>query len=285
VDNGSADGIEEHIAKDFPSIRFFQIGYNSGFSKATNLGIKESRGEYIMLLNNDTIITELVFDQLTDFMSAHPDTGAIGPRHADGRGRFQVSYGKFPTIFSEIERKIIQFRILCGDPTIDRYFNEFCYQERKVDWLSGSCLLLRRDALCQTGLLDESLFMYYEDVDICKRIIQKGWSIYYFPKTSIVHYLGGSAKENESVSLFEHSRSQLCFAKKYYGKIGETIIRAFLFLRFSIAGCRNIVKFCVMKMFGKEAQAVYAHIALSFKIVTMALLSKAAESVEPVLNA
>jgi GT2 family glycosyltransferase len=284
VDNGSGDGLEKCIAKDFPDARFFQMGYNSGFSKASNLGIIHSRGEYIMLLNNDTRITEPIFDQLLDFMSAHPKIGALGARHLDGSGGFQISYGSFPTIFVEIKRKILQYRILRNDPAAGRYLKEFCSREREVDWLSGSCLLLRRDALRQTGLLDESLFMYFEDVDICHRISSKGWSIYYFPMVSLTHYHGKSVKENASKCLFEYRRSQLFYAKKYYGKIGQICIRAFFLLKFLSIGLWSILEYCFFKLFRKGAQAAHARILLSGKVLCMIFLSRVPQPVEPILK-
>lgn len=285
VDNGSADGIEESIAKDFPNVRFFQAGYNSGFSKASNSGIINSHGEYVMLLNNDTKINEPVLDQLIEFMSSHPKIGALGPRHLDSGGRLQISYGEFPTIFTEIKRQIIQYRILRDNPAVGRYLKEFCSREREVDWLSGSCLLLRRGALCQTGLLDEALFIYLEDVDLCTRIRNKGWRVCYFPGMAIVHYHGRSVKENVLMCGFEYRRSQLYFARKYYGKIGGIFIRVFLFLKFLIIGFGSILEYCFLKIFRKDAQAAYVRILLSRKVISMVLLSKAAKPAEPILKA
>jgi len=283
VDNGSADGVEGCIAKDFPDVRFFQAGYNSGFSKASNLGINNSRGEYILLLNNDIEITEPIFDRMVEFMDAHPGTGALGPRHLDDSGRFQVSYGRFPTVVAEMKLKIMNRRILRGDPSIFRHLQEFCSKERGVDWLSASCLLLRREALRQTGLLDESLFMYFEDVDICKRITNKGWGIRYFPGVSVVHYHGKTVKENPLKCFFEYRRSQLLYAKKYHGRTGEAVMRAFLFSKFSAVGCWNIMRFCVYKILSKDTQSVYMRTVLSNKVVTMVFSSKMAEPIEPTL--
>ena len=284
VDNGSVDGIQECIGKDYPCVRFFQAGYNSGFSKANNLGIINSRGEYIMLLNNDTKIIEPIFGQLIDFMSAHPKVGALGPRHLDGKGRFQISYGRFPVTPIDIKRRIMQYRILRDDPAVGRYLKEFCSREREVDWLSGSCLLLRRDALRQTGLLDERLFMYFEDVDICKRISNKGWDNYYFPKISIMHYHGKSVLENVLVCLFEFRRSQLLFTNKYYGKIGEIAMRAFFLLKFLIMGFLGVLEFCCLKIFRKDTQGATVRIILSCKVISMVFLLRVAQPVEPILK-
>ena len=284
VDNASGDGIEESIVKDFPDVRFIQAGYNSGFSKANNLGIINSRGEHVLLLNNDTKIVEPIFDQLIGFMSAHPKIGALGPRHLDGDSRFQISYGEFPTIMTEIKRQMMDRRILRNDPVINRDLKEFCSKEREVDWLSGSCLLLKREALYQTGLLDEAIFMYLEDTDLCTRIRNKGWRVCYFPQVTIVHYQGGSAKGNVFTGRFEYRRSQIYFTRKYYGKVGEVFMRMFLFLKFLIIGLGRALELCFFKIINKDTQGVYGRMIFSFKVISMVLLSKVARYVEPTLK-
>ena len=284
VDNGLNDNLQTFIAKDFPNVRFFQMGYNSGFSKANNLGIMNSQSEYILLLNNDTRIIESIFEKFLNFMDTHPKVGALGPRHLDNDGRFQISYGRFPTILTEMNLKIMRNRILGNGSVVKRHLKKFCSTEREVDWLSGSCLFLRRDALLQTGLLDEALFMYFEDVDICKRISNKGWGIYYFPSISIIHYHGESVKKNILTCLFEFRRSQLIFAKKYYGVLGEMFMRGFLLFKFVIIGCFSILEYCFLKLFKKNFQIAYKRMLLSRKVIGMVLFSKVAQPVEPNLK-
>jgi GT2 family glycosyltransferase len=269
VDNASSDGIDAEIAKNFPEVQFIGAQRNCGFAKASNLGIVNSHGEYILLLNSDTKIIEPIFDGLIEYMDSHPETGAVGPRHLWEDGRFQVSYGKFPTLFTEISRKFIQHRIL---------------SEKEVNWLSASCLLLRRKALQDAGLLDEALFMYFEDIDLCARIRDKGWRIRYFPKAAITHYHGRSVEANALTGFFEYRRSQLYFAKKYYGTIGGISMRMFLFLRFLIIGFRSVLEFCLGKIFKKNTQNAYARMILSGKVIAMVFLSKAVQPIEPILN-
>lgn len=269
VDNWSSDEIGEKVSKDFPNVKFIETGKNCGFSKANNLGIVNSRGRYILLLNSDTKIIEPIFDQLIEYMDSHPEIGAIGPRHLDGNGKHQISYGKFPNIHTEILRKIMHYQISLDDRNIREYLKEFCSKERKVDWLSGSCLLLRRDALKQTGLLDESLFMYFEDIDICKRINDKGWQAHYFPSSTIVHYSGQSVKENVLAGLVEYRHSQLYFSRKYYGIKGEILIRIALFLKFGILGLFAFLEYSLRKIFKKNTQDLYIRMLLSKKVLDM----------------
>lgn len=284
VDNGSGDDIGSLIARDFPDVRFIQAGCNSGFSRACNLGIKNSRGEYVMILNNDTKITGPVFDRMVGFMDAHPKAGAVGPRHADGGGRFQISYGRYPTIATEIKLKAMNRRMSGGDPWIARRLEKFCSESRRVDWLSGSCLLLRRAALRESGLMDESFFMYFEDVDICKRVAGKGWGIYYLPEASIVHYHGRSVKENSDRCSFEYRRSQIIYAGKYHGIKGEIFMRSFLLLKFAGVGSWSAAMLCAKKLSGKDIRGIYPKAMLACKVVAMVSSSKMVRSPEPVLS-
>ena len=268
IDNGSQDGIEKVIAEDFPKVRFIQIVRNDGFSRANNLGITTAQGKYILLLNSDTKLTESIFGLLIDHMECKPHIGAIGPRHLWGNGQFQISYGKFPTFFTEILRNAIPHQILAVS---------------EVDWLSGSCLLLRRDALRQTGILDEAFFMYLEDVDICKRIKDKGWGIWFLPTASIVHYHGKSVKENSFICRLEYRRSQIYFTKKYYGRAGETGIRVFLFLKFIIVGCRGILEYVFLQIFIRNTQDARERVHLSGKVIKMLFVARVAQPIEPFL--
>ena len=126
--------------------------------------------------------------------------------------------------------------------------------------------------------------MYLEDVDICKRISNKGWGVYYYPKVSIMHYRGKSVTENIFTCLFEFRRSQLIFARKYYGKIGEIVMRVFFLLKFLFVGFWGILEFCFFKIFRKNTQGAYLRIVLSCKVIAMVFLSKVGQPIEPALK-
>ena len=111
IDNGSQDGIGEKVMEEFPEVRLIETGRNDGFSQANNLGMVNARGHYLLLLNSDTKILEPVFDRLVQYMDSRPEVGCIGPQHVGSDGRHQVSYGKFPDLFTEILRKIVDYRI------------------------------------------------------------------------------------------------------------------------------------------------------------------------------
>jgi len=284
IDNGSQDGIGETVVKDFPEVRFIETGRNNGFSQANNLGIVNAYGKFLLLLNSDTKIIEPVFDRLVQAMDSHPDAGGIGPQHVGGDGRHQVSYGKFPDLFTEILRKIVAYRIALDDPNIRGYLTQFCSTEQEVDWLSGSCLLLRREALRQAGLLDESFFMYFEDIDLCKRIRDRGWKNVFCPMSKILHYSGQSVKENILAGLVAYRQSQIYFARKHYGRKGDYIVRTVLFLKFGIVASRALAEFVAQKLRKQDTEPAYIKMLLSKKVFKMIFRHNLVKPVEPVLN-
>jgi GT2 family glycosyltransferase len=283
IDNGSQDGIGEVIAEEFPEVRLIETGRNDGFGPANNLGIVNAHGKFILLLNSDTKIIEPVFDRLVHYMESHLDVGCIGPQHFGGDGRHQVSYGKFPNLFTEILRKIVDYRIALNDTNIRGHLAEFCSAEQEVDWLSGSCILLRREALRQAGLLDESFFMYFEDTDLCKRIQDLGWKIVFCPMSKILHYSGQSVKENILAGLVAYRHSQLYFARKHYGRRGDYLVRIMLFLKFGAIGIRAFLEFVVKKLLGRDTESAYIKMLLSRKVFRMIFSRNRMRPIEPVL--
>jgi GT2 family glycosyltransferase len=283
IDNGSQDGIGAVVAEKFPKVRLIETGRNDGFSQANNLGIVNARGQYLLLLNSDTKILEPVFDRLIQYMDSRPEVGGIGPKHVGGDGRHQVSYGKFPDLFSEVLRKIVSYPIALNDPNIRGYLAEFCSAEREVDWISGSCLLLRREALRQAGLLDEAFFMYFEDIDLCKRFRDRGWKIVYCPMSKILHYCGQSVKVNILAGLVAYRQSQIYFARKHYGRWGDYLVRIVLFLKFGAIAAQALFEFVAQKLLGRNAQPAYVKMLLSKKVFEMIFQHNRMRPVEPVL--
>ena len=284
VDNGSQDGIRGLVAEEFPEVRLIETGRNDGFSRANNLGIVNALGQYFLLLNSDTKIIEPVFDRLIQFMDSRPEVGCIGPQHVGSNGRHQVSYGKFPDLFTEIVRKIVDYRIALNDLNIRGFLMEKCSIEQEVDWLSGSCLLVRREALRQAGLLDETFFMYFEDVDLCKRIHDRGWKIVFCPMSKILHYSGQSVKANILEGLVAYRQSQIYFARKHYDRRGDYAVRITLFLKFAAISVRTALEFMVKKFLGRDAHSSYVKLLLSKKVFGLIFHHNRMRPVEPVLN-
>lgn len=269
LDNGSEDNIREKVLREYPRVRFIEVGQNIGFAKANNLGMHNARGDFLLLLNSDTEFIGPSLEEMVRHMASYPGIGAIGPKHIDGANRFQLSCGKFPTLVSEIFRKVWHYHLSINDYHIRDYLDQKYSNNEQVDWLSGSCLLLRREALQQAGLLDETFFMYFEDVDLCRRISDKGWGIHLLADTSIVHHGGESVKINLLQSLIEYRKSQIHFGRKYYGRSGDMAIRLFLFLKYGV----NLLKWAVIYLFhrttGRAHVQSYTYMLLSKKVMLL----------------
>ncbi len=178
VDNGSADGSPAMIAEEFPGVRLILNPENAGFARAANQGLQEARGRFRMLLNSDTRVPEGAISRLVGYMDAHPRVGACGPqlRHFDGT--LQPTGRAFPTLLTAVIA-ITPVPTWVRRATADRFERRDHGITAEVDELCGAALLLRRDALAQTGPLDEDFFFFGEDVDLCWRLRDAGWGVVY----------------------------------------------------------------------------------------------------------
>jgi N-acetylglucosaminyl-diphospho-decaprenol L-rhamnosyltransferase len=219
VDNASSDGSADMVARDFPAVRLIRNTENVGFGKANNQGICAGQGRYVLLLNSDTSVPAGSLTELVRFMDQHPDAGACGPRLLRPDGMPQpYAFGGDPTLGYLLVRglKQVLFHRYLHDWTTDMV--------QEVDWVSGACLLVRRQAIEQVGLLDESIFMYFEDNDWCLRIRRAGWKIYYNPQVSIVH-IGGQSLAQHPAARHVYHRSLTYFYAKHYGLLARLLLR------------------------------------------------------------
>lgn len=219
VDNHSQ--IDDSVAvvqRDFPQVRLIANDRNIGFAAGNNIGWRESRGRYILFLNPDTVVHPHAFDQLVEWMDTHPKVGGCGPMLLNNDGSLQASCRAFPSFGAGIFRNTLLGRLFPNNPWSRSYLmQDFRHdQERAVDWLSGSALMVRREALEQTGAWDEDYFMYCEDVDLCYRLKQAGWERYYVPHATITHRIGGSSDWAQGAMIRRHHASMLRFYFKHY---------------------------------------------------------------------
>jgi GT2 family glycosyltransferase len=217
VDNCSSDRSAEYVKPWFPDVHYIENRENAGFSKANNQAIRMSRGEYVLLLNPDTVVGEDTLSRVCAFMDAHPGAGALGVKMIDGYGRFlPESKRGFPSPWNAFCKMTGLSRLFPLSKTFGgyhvRYLDE--NERHRVDILSGAFMLLRRQALDRAGLLDEAFFMYGEDIDLSYRIGQAGFDLHYLPET-IVHYKGESTRKDlRYVKIFHEA--MLIFFRKHY---------------------------------------------------------------------
>ncbi len=281
VDNGSEESLESMLEQEFPEVKLVNMGYNRGFSVANNLGIHNSKGRFLLLLNSDTQILNSSLQKMVDHLEEHSEVGAIGPRQVDSEDRFTPSCGHFPTIMSEMVRKIVHYQITVNNYLIRDYLDDWHAQRPAVDWVSGSCMMIRREALQKTGLLDEQFFMYFEDIDLCTRIRKAGWSIQYLSTANIRHFGGASAKHNLMRVLTEYRKSQIYFAWKYYGAFGAIMIQAHLFVKYLVYLIPWSLIWGFRRMIQMDFKHAYNMALLSKKVLQISLQGCSQRSIEP----
>ncbi|MFN8436916.1 MAG: glycosyltransferase [Cytophagales bacterium] len=219
VDNNSVDGSVQMIEEKFPEITLIANKENVGFSKANNQGILIADSEYILLLNPDTVVQEDTFTKCIQFLDNTPTCGALGVKMIDGKGNFlPESKRGLPTPEVAFYKLFGFSKLFPKSKTFGKYHLSYLSENEthEVEVLSGAYMMMRQDALLKAGVLDETFFMYGEDVDLSYRIIQAGYKNYYFADTSIIHYKGESTKKSSIKYIFTFYQAMLIFAQKHF---------------------------------------------------------------------
>ena len=222
VDNGSTDGSQEMLAEKYPGAGLIQNDSNVGLGKASNQGIEATIGRHVLLLNNDTVVNGPSLDAMVEFMDTKPAVGAVGCKLLNPDGSVQSCYNNFPSLHEEF---LIATRL--GELLWEGYPGIIEGNDvRSVDWMGSACLLLRREALDQVGLLDEEYFIYGDEADIQYRLKRAGWLAYYLPEATTIHF-GGRSMNRWSRRKMVY-RGHILFFKKNYGAFLTTILRLML---------------------------------------------------------
>ncbi|MCB0805402.1 MAG: glycosyltransferase [Bacteroidales bacterium] len=219
VDNNSVDGSQSMLKEKFPEVKLIANDENVGFSKANNQAIKIASGNYVVLLNPDTVVEDDTFRKVVEFMDAHPDAGGLGVKMVDGKGRFlPESKRGLPTPDVAFYKIFGLARLFPKSKTFGRYHLGYLDNDEvhEVEILSGAFMVLRSSVLEKIGLLDETFFMYGEDIDLSYRIIKAGYKNYYFPETRIIHYKGESTKKSSINYVFTFYNAMIIFAAKHF---------------------------------------------------------------------
>ena len=205
VDNGSTDGSVE-AARQWHGVRVIENDANLGFARATNVGIRASRGADLLLLNSDTSVPAGAVDRMVSELHAHPDVAVVGPRLVDAHGHAELSFGPMIGPLNELRQQ----RRARGP------VDELTRQRQYPDWVSGACLLVRRSDAEAVGLLDERYFMYTEDVDFCAAIRARGRRILFTPDVEVVHLRGRSVASAPLATQAHYRRSHMAFYEKHH---------------------------------------------------------------------
>lgn len=221
VDNNSVDGSVRMVREKFPEVILIDNKDNKGFSRANNQAIRKAKGEYVLLLNPDTLVEDDTLRKSVEFMDNHPDAGGLGVKMLDGKGKFLPESKRGLPTPSVAFFKVFGFSSLFPKSKLfGRYHLGFLDKDKvhQVDILSGAFMMLRKSVLEKTGLLDETFFMYGEDIDLSYRITQAGYKNYYYPEARIIHYKGESTKKSSINYVFMFYNAMIIFAKKHYSQ-------------------------------------------------------------------
>jgi GT2 family glycosyltransferase len=195
VDNSAEPDLADEVARDWPAVRVLTSPGNVGFARGVNRGLAEAGGRLLLLLNPDTLPRPGALAELARFLDAHPDVGAVGPRILDPDGGLQLSCRRFPSHWTGLfNRYSLLTRLFPDNPWSRSYLMlDFDHAStRDVDWISGACLLTRREVVGRIGPMDEAFFLFNEDVDWCRRMHDAGYQVVYHPAARVVHAIGAS---------------------------------------------------------------------------------------------
>jgi GT2 family glycosyltransferase len=269
VDNQSSDHSIDYLTPRFPQVIFIANQSNVGFSKANNQAIRLAKGEYILLLNPDTVIGENTLEKICCFMDEHPDTGGVGVKMLDGFGHFlPESKRGFPSPWNSFCKMSGLSRLFSKIPAFGKYHLKYLHEDEinEVDVLAGAFMMLRKKALDEVGLLDEAFFMYGEDIDLSYRIKRGGYKNYYFPEP-IIHYKGEcTRKDFKYVKNFYDA--MLIFYDKYYpdsGYIHKWLIHFAVNFKAALSAIGKLFRLSVNKKQVKPNEHIFNTQELSYE--------------------
>jgi GT2 family glycosyltransferase len=214
ADHASTDGSLEMLAEGYPEVTVIRNEGNVGVARGNNQCIRHSTGRYVYILNNDTVVNRASIMAMVSFLESHPEAGAAGGNLLNPDGSLQASFCHFPTLREEL---LIVTHL---GRQLNRYFP---YHDgpwpavREVDWLSSASIVVRRAAIEEIGLIDESFFVYSDETDWQYRLWQAGWKVYYLPEVTTIHY-GGASFEPGGVRYALVYRGRMLFARKHYSR-------------------------------------------------------------------
>lgn len=225
VDNGSEDGTCQLIESKFLEATLIRNGFNAGFARANNLALRRAKGEFVLLINPDTIWERGDLKKAIGFLKEYPKIGGLGCRLILEDGSWQKSYGNFPTLMREVRETFYLPRLFPRSPWMKGvYIYDDSLSPRPVDWVSCTFFLGDRGLMSEIGFFDERYFMYYEDIDLSKRIRERRREIYYYPEIEIIHF-------QRWPSIIDFGESPYIYFNKYFGLWFAKKLRCILLLK------------------------------------------------------
>ncbi len=216
VDNASTDGSADRVRARWPAVRVLVLPANLGFAAASNHGIRATTADLVLLLNSDTVVPAGAVDRLAERLWRDPAVAVAGPRLVDPSGLPELSFGRMIGPCAEARQKVLTWLLARRVGPVVRWVERWTSREHYPDWVSGACLLVRREAAVRAGLFDERYFFYTEDVDFCAAIRAAGKRVLFTPTAEVIHLRGRSRRSVPDRAEAAYRRSQLAFYAKHH---------------------------------------------------------------------
>ena len=244
VDNASGDGTVDLVRHEAPDVRVVETGDNLGYAKAVNRGIRESSGEFVLVLNPDCVVGPGAPEALVAHLRAHPSCAIAGPRILNTDGSVEYSARSFPDHLTFLfNRYSLLTRLWPGNPWTRRYLlSDWDHvSDRSVDWVSGACMCVRRDAVARAGGMDETYFMFNEDVDWCHTMKKAGYSVDFVAAAQVTHHIGASKGRVSDKVILERHRGMIHYFRKHHrvNPLVDALAASFILLRARIMLAAN----------------------------------------------
>lgn len=235
IDNASTDGSAAMVRERFPRVTVLESSDNLGFARASNVAWRRARNPLVLFLNSDTSVPKGALERMADKMERDPEIGALGPLLKNPNGTIQMSFGNMMSLSAELRQKILDAGYRDGRGPLRGYVEARHAKERDVDWVSGACLLTRRELLEKINGFDEEFFLYSEDVDLCARLRAEGYRIVFTPDVEVIHHRGSSASKDRDNAFVESQRSRLHFYRKHYGQPRLGLLKLYMTTKLGLA--------------------------------------------------
>ena len=233
VDGASVDGSPAMVSELFPWVNLIACDENVGFPRGNNIGLAKANGRYLLLLNPDTEIIGDALPKMLAYLEKHPEVGLVGPQLLNSDGSVQSSRRRFPKLITGLVEST-WLEPVAPKSVLRHYYGEDLPDDAtaEVDWVTGACMLTRREIYKTLGGMDEDYFMYSEELDWSRRIKNAGWRIVYFPGAQVLHHVGKSSEQAVTARHINFQRAKLRYFRKYHGAWVTVVLRAVLLLNY-----------------------------------------------------
>lgn len=229
ADNGSKGFESKEFENEFPGIIIIDVKENKGFGAANNLGAKAAKGDVLYFLNNDTLANSEYISKVEERFRNEAETGIIGPRLLNRDNTYQLSHGRLPSFHREMKDKVIYFMFNRKWEFPNRLLTRKFAKEQYTEWVTGAAIFIRRDLFEGIGGFDENFFMFFEDKELCRKVMMREKKILYFPDACLIHLKGGSSGGgNSEFTNKEYRKSQIYYYNKHRKFLERFLLKIFL---------------------------------------------------------